>query len=85
MTRVTLGDKLGEGRERVCEILDLHAALDRLAGLDERMSRVVECKTFGGLETKEIAHVLGVSMRTVEGDWTFARKWLARELEGPAA
>jgi RNA polymerase sigma factor (TIGR02999 family) len=84
-TRVTLGDNLGEDRERVCEVIDLNLALDKLAGLDERMSRVVELKTFGDLETKEIARVLGVATRTVEGDWTFARRWLARELRGGVA
>lgn len=84
-TRVTLGDNLGEDRDRVCDVIDLHRALDKLAGLDKRMSDVVELKTFGGLETKEIGHVLGVSTRTVEGDWTFARRWLARELQGGPA
>ena len=38
------------------------------------------CGNAGGLETKEIAHVLGVSKRTVDSDWAVARMWLSREL-----
>jgi RNA polymerase sigma factor (TIGR02999 family) len=83
-TRITLGDKLSEGRERVCEMLDLHSALERLSALDGRLARVVEFKVFGGLNTKEIAHLLDVSTRTVEHDWKFARMWLTRELRGAA-
>ncbi len=63
--------------------LDLEAldeALHRLAELDPRQARVVELRFFGGLTMEEIAAVLGVSKRTVEGDWTFARAWLRREL-----
>jgi len=86
LTRITLGDAGSDpARDQLCEVLDLHAALDRLATQNARMASVVEFKAFGGLETREIAHVLGVSKRTVENDWTFARMWLARELSGDAA
>jgi RNA polymerase sigma factor (sigma-70 family) len=58
------------------------AALDELARLDERQARIVELRFFGGLTVPEVADFLGVSARTVEGDWTHARAWLRRELSG---
>lgn len=63
------------------EILDLNAALERLAALDSRKAEVVELKYFGGLNHDEIADVLKISSITVRRDWTFARAWLHRELE----
>lgn len=61
-------------------VLDLHDALDRLAELDERKSRIVELKFFGGLTMDEIAESLGVSRATVEREWKFTRAWLHRAL-----
>lgn len=63
------------------ELLALDEALERLAMLDPRMSRVVECRYFGGLTEAETAEVLGVSKRTVSNDWFMAKGWLYRELE----
>ncbi|REJ74495.1 MAG: RNA polymerase subunit sigma [Acidobacteria bacterium] len=65
---------------RAVELLDLDAALRRLADLDEGMARTVELRFFGGLEVAEVAELLGVSRRTVERRWTGARAWLRREL-----
>jgi RNA polymerase sigma factor (TIGR02999 family) len=62
-------------------ILALHEALDRLAGMDERQSQVVECRFFGGLTIRETASVLSVSTATVERDWVVASAWLRRELD----
>jgi RNA polymerase sigma factor (TIGR02999 family) len=62
------------------QLLHLNRALDSLNELDERQARVVELRFFGGLTVPEVAGVLGVSQRTVEGDWTHARAWLKREL-----
>jgi RNA polymerase sigma-70 factor, ECF subfamily len=68
------------------EILDLDRALTALGQLDERAARIVELRVFAGLEMKEIAQMLGVSERTIHGDWRIARMWLARELgDGSAA
>jgi len=79
--RVTLDEALGDaGRE--LEILELHDAMTRFAGTDPRAARVVELRMFGGLTVAETAHVLGVSARTVDGDWAVARMWLSRELAG---
>jgi RNA polymerase sigma factor (TIGR02999 family) len=62
------------------EIVALDDALEKLTELDERKTRVVELKFFGGLKMKEIAEVLKVSPETVKRDWRFARTWLLREL-----
>jgi RNA polymerase sigma factor (TIGR02999 family) len=67
------------------EILAVEDALEQLAGQDERLARVVECRFFGGLTTAETAEALGVSRRTVDRDWTRARSYLYRILEGPVA
>lgn len=62
------------------EIIALNDALEGLNKLDERKSRVVEMKFFGGLEMEEIAEVLRVSTVTVNRDWQFARNWLLKEI-----
>ena len=64
------------------EILELDRILTRFAEVDPRAARVVELRIFGGLREPEIAGVLGVSERTVRGDWRVAAMWLARELGG---
>ena len=70
---------------RADELLALDEALARLALVDERLCRVVECRFFAGLSETETAEALGVSPRTVSRDWTTARGWLYRELRGDAA
>ena len=68
--------------------VDLIALEDALSGLalqDERKSRVVELKFFGGLTTEEIAEVLQISGATVEREWSFARAWLYNAIEGKDA
>lgn len=64
------------------ELLDLDAALDRLATLDERQARIVECRFYGGMSIEETAEALDVSTATVKRDWALARAWLNRELSG---
>ena len=58
------------------EVLDLDAALNRLATIDPRVSRIAELRFFGGLSLDETGEVLGVSRATVERDWQVARAWL---------
>lgn len=53
-----------------------------LARFDERKSRLVELRFFGGLNAEEAAEVLGISLRTVQREWDLARAWLFRELRG---
>ncbi|ANH67148.1 ECF-type sigma factor [Mitsuaria sp. 7] len=62
------------------EILAVHAALEDLGRVDERLGRVVEMRYFGGLEDEEIAEALGLSARTVRRDWDKARLLLAHAL-----
>ncbi|MCA9287158.1 MAG: sigma-70 family RNA polymerase sigma factor [Phycisphaerales bacterium] len=62
------------------DLIALHEALEKLEALDARQSKIVELRFFGGLGMKEIADVLGVSLRTVEGDWSMARAWLSTQL-----
>lgn len=61
-------------------ILRVHEALQAMAGVDERMTRVVEMRYFGGLSDLEIAEALGVTDRTVRRDWEQARLFLAEAL-----
>jgi len=53
--------------------------------VDERKAQVVEMRFFGGLREEEIAIALGVSPRTVRGDWRLAKSWLLRRLTEGAA
>ncbi|HSJ31517.1 MAG TPA: sigma-70 family RNA polymerase sigma factor [Longimicrobiales bacterium] len=66
--------------ERAEEMLALDEALARLAELNERLARVVECRFFGGLTTEETAAALAVTPRTIERDWAKAKSWLYQEL-----
>jgi RNA polymerase sigma factor (TIGR02999 family) len=81
---VTFDESLGVGTDWSADLIGLDAALERLARLDDRQARVVECRFFGGLEVAETAAVLGVSEATVLRDWRAARAWLARELRPQA-
>lgn len=62
-------------------VLQLDDALERLAGIDPRLSQVVECRFFGGLTESETSEALGVTIRTVQRDWVKARVLLRRMLE----
>jgi RNA polymerase sigma factor (TIGR02999 family) len=69
------------GRPEV-ELIALEQALEQLTALDPRKTQVVELKFFGGLSAREIAEVMGISDATVEREWTFARAWLYKAIEG---
>jgi RNA polymerase sigma factor (TIGR02999 family) len=66
------------------DLIALERALEDLASLDPRKAQVVELKFFGGLTAREIAEVLQISDATVEREWTFARAWLYKAMEGAA-
>ena len=68
--------------EQLDQIVAVDLALERLARTDERKSKVLEMRFFGGLSVEETAEVLGVAPNTVVRDWNFARAWLRRELSG---
>ena len=62
------------------DLLTLEEALTRLETIDPRSAQVVSLRFFSGMSSPEVAEHLGVSIRTVEGDWSHARAWLKREL-----
>ncbi len=66
--------------ERADVLVAMDEALQRLAILDPRQARVVECRFFGGLTEAETAETLGVTERTVARDWVKARGWLFQTL-----
>ena len=78
--RITL-DSARMQMDQEVDLLDLDLALQKLALLDERQSRVVELRFFGGLTHEEIATILDCSPRTVNTEWALARAWLHRELK----
>jgi RNA polymerase sigma factor (TIGR02999 family) len=79
---VTLDEGVLAAETDAASLLDLHDALDRLAALDERLARVVECRFFGGMSEQEIAEALFVTERTVRRDWVKARALLLHALTG---
>jgi len=78
--RVSLDEVLLVAEESGVEVLALDEALKALANIDNRKSRLVELRYFGGLSNEEAAEVLGVSVDTAKRDWRFARAWLLTEL-----
>lgn len=79
--RIALSDELDLVEDGTIDILHLDDALARLAELNERQARIVELRFFGGLSVEETAASLGVSRRTVLGDWRMARAWLFGQIE----
>lgn len=69
--------------DRAHALIELDQALTRLAEVDERLCRVVECRFFGGLTEEETAQALGVTARTVRSDWATAKGLLYLELATP--
>lgn len=70
---------LNRGTESV-DLVELDEVLEKLEQISPRGARLVELRFFGGLTQHEAAEMLGVSLRTVAGDWAMARAWLARQL-----
>jgi len=66
--------------ERSKEVLMLDEALRRLAELDKRKAKIVECRFFLGLSVAETANFLAVGTATVERDWSFSRSWLKQQM-----
>ena len=82
---LTLGDALQTTDDQnEVDLLALDEAMRELAALSDRQSRVVELRFFGGLSVGETAYTLGVSERTVKGDWRVAKAWLRRQLDDPS-
>ena len=80
MAHYSLEKDLVVSPERDTDLVALDEALERLAAVDPRKSRVVELRFFGGLSVEETAEVLDVSEKTVRREWQFAKAWLLHEL-----
>jgi RNA polymerase sigma factor (TIGR02999 family) len=78
--QVSLDEALVISEERAAELVALDEAMNELAALDPRRSRVVELRYFGGLSVEETAEVLKISPETVMRDWKRAKAWLYTEL-----
>lgn len=79
---VSLDEAPEVSQEPRTDLVALDDALNRLAAVDERKSRVVELRYFGGLSVEETAEILKVSPQTVMRDWRLAKVWLLREMSG---
>jgi len=75
-----LDDAVALAVSRSDDLLALDEALERLAALNARCARVVECRFYGGMSVEETAEALGTSPATVKRDWMTARAYLNREL-----
>ncbi|MGI8836908.1 MAG: sigma-70 family RNA polymerase sigma factor [Pyrinomonadaceae bacterium] len=69
-------------KERAAELVSLDDALTSLARIDERKSKIVELRFFGGLSVEETAEVMKISPVTVMREWRAAKAWLYREISG---
>ena len=85
LQRVPLEEPLLFTEEQSEELVAMNEALERLAQIDARQSRVVELRFFGGLTVDETAEALGMSSKTVKRDWSMARAWLYREMDKSSA
>jgi len=81
MRKVSLDETPIMSEEKTEELLALDEALNRLKVLDERQSRIVELRFFGGLNIDETAHVLQISPASVKRDWSMAKAWLYQQVQ----
>ena len=81
---VPLDDDMAIAPAANLDVLALDAALEALSRIDERKSRVIEMRFFGGMTVEETAEVLHVSTDTVKRDWRMAKLWLLKELDDSA-
>ena len=84
--RITLDESVVADRSSEAtggvDVLELDAALEKLAALDRQQAKIVELRYFGGLTVEEAAEALDISPATVKRHWTLARAWLKQELTG---
>jgi RNA polymerase sigma-70 factor (ECF subfamily) len=83
--KVVLNEGLVMAKMKPADLVALDDALNALARVDSRKSKVVEYRFFGGLSVEETAEVLKVSTDTVLRDWRLAKAWLLRELQAPGS
>jgi RNA polymerase sigma factor (TIGR02999 family) len=80
--RLDLDEALVVGDEPRHDLLDLDGLLDQLAGADPRAAELVKLRFFAGLTGDQAAKVLGVSPRSADLLWAYARAWLFEKLQG---
>jgi len=80
--KVPLEEAAIVSQERAADLIALDSALTELAAIDQRKSRVVELRFFGGLNIEETAEVMKISPATVQREWSLAKAWLFREISG---
>jgi RNA polymerase sigma factor (TIGR02999 family) len=78
--KLTLDEAIDYSQSRDVDLVALDDALNALARLDARQSRIVELRFFGGLTIEETAEALDISPATVKVDWSMAKAWLRREI-----
>lgn len=79
--QVTLDEQIAIPEAQTTDLVSLDEALQTLAKMNERQSRIVELRYFGGLTEEEIAATLDISTRTVRRDWNIAKAWLYRRIK----
>ena len=79
---VLIDEAIGSSFQRELDLVALDDALKALAEFDERQSRIVELRFFGGLSIEDTSTVLGISPATVKREWSTARAWLYAEISG---
>ena len=77
---LTLDDAVVLPQRKDVDVVAIDDALNALAEVDPRQSRIVELRFFAGLSLQEISEVMGIATATVQRDWTAARAWLHREI-----
>ena len=80
--RVEVVDSLLAAPQPREDLVALDAALTKLAETDKQAAELVQLRYFAGLPLREIADFLGLSPRTADRLWAFARAWLQKEIEG---
>ena len=79
--KLSLDEALVTSEEKGADLLALDEALERLAAIDPRQSRVVELRVFAGLTLEETAQALNISPSTVRREWSTAKAWLHRQIK----
>jgi RNA polymerase sigma factor (TIGR02999 family) len=79
---VSLDTSMEPGAREAEHVIEIDIALKKLASIDNRLARVVDCRYFAGLTEEETAAALGVSVRTAQREWLKARAWLREQLRG---
>ncbi len=79
--KLAFDEALAPSDERSVDLIALDDALKDLHALDQRQSRIVELRFFGGLTNEEVGEVLQVSPRTVKREWRIAKAWLRRAIK----